>query len=173
MISFFEPEKIIEQFSFSENLTAADFGCGSGGFTIPLANKLRAGFVYALDIQADPLSALVGNARFFGLNNIKTIKCNLEDPGGSTLHNESIDLVFIINLLFQVENKDAVMREAKRIIKPKGKIIIVDWREDSPFGPDQKRLNIDNIKTMARKLELKFVEEFNAGTYHWGVILER
>ena len=92
MVYFFEPEKIIENLDLQEDFTVADFGAGAGGFTIPLAKKLkRGGFVYALDIQEDLLSALLGNARIFGLNNIRTIKCDLEEPEGSTLPENSLE----------------------------------------------------------------------------------
>lgn len=173
MISFFDPERITEQIYFPPNSIAADFGCGSGGFTIPLAKKILGGVVYALDIQSDPLSALEGNAKLFGLNNIKCIRCNLEEPSASTLPDESVDFVFIINLLFQTENDKAVLAEAKRILKPSGKIVIVEWKKDSPFGPDGKRMETEDIKPIMRKLELKLSEEIDAGTYHWGVILEK
>jgi ubiquinone/menaquinone biosynthesis C-methylase UbiE len=173
MISFLEPEKLIENLSLEEHWTAADFGSGAGGFTIPLAKKLKKGRVYALDIQEEPLSALVGNAKLFGLNNIKTIQCDLEEPKGSTLPDNSLDLVLMVNLLFQVESKTGILKEAKRVLRPGGKIIIIDWKEDAPFGPSEERITKDEVKKIARRLELKVKKEIDAGSYHWGIILEK
>ena len=44
-------------------MIAADFGCGSGGWAIPLAKKLEEGKVYAIDILEEPLSALRARAK--------------------------------------------------------------------------------------------------------------
>lgn len=173
MVSFLEPEKIVEELPLKEDLIAADFGCGSGGFTIPLSKKLNKGFVYAVDIQSEPLSALEGNARLFGFHNIKTIRANLEEPHGSTLPDNSLDLVVIINFLFQVDEKERIFEEAFRVLKPKGKVIVVDWKKDSPFGPTEERVDVEDVKKYIRKTEFKFIKEIEAGTYHWGAMLEK
>ena len=55
---FINPEDVIGKLNLKDNMIAADFGCGSGGFTVPLARELDEGLVYGLDIQVEPLSAL-------------------------------------------------------------------------------------------------------------------
>lgn len=139
MVSFLEPEKIVNQIPVQESFLAADFGSGAGGFTIPLAKKIRKGLVYAFDVQNEPLSALKGNASLYGLSNIKTALCDLEEPEATGIPPDSLDLVIIINVLFQLDHEDAAIKEAARIIKPGGMIVIVDWKKDVPFGPDIKK----------------------------------
>jgi ubiquinone/menaquinone biosynthesis C-methylase UbiE len=56
MEEFLNPEKILEKLNLNKKIVAADFGCGSGGWTIPLAKKVK--WVFAIDIQEEPLSAL-------------------------------------------------------------------------------------------------------------------
>ncbi|MCD6115100.1 class I SAM-dependent methyltransferase [bacterium] len=170
---FLHPEKILSQINLQPDMVAADFGCGAGGFTIPLAKKLFNGMVYAIDIQEEPLSALSGLARSEGLVNIKTIVGDLEDPKGSKLPENSIDLVLIINLLFQVENKEGVLREAKRVLKPRGRILVIDWKKDSPFGPAMGRVDPEEIRKLAVKESLIPKKEIEAGQYHWGLLLEK
>jgi len=174
MVTFLDPEKIIDQLKLEPDWRAAEFGCGTGGFAVALAKKLFKGIVYALDIQEEPLSALAGRAKAEGLSNMRTIQCDLEDPQGSTLQNEFLDLVLIANLLFQVEEKEAVLKEAKRVLKPKGKIVVVDWRPNSPFGPEGERISFEEVEKMMRvKLEMRLVKEIDAGTYHWGAVFEK
>ena len=174
MVTFLEPEKIIGQIDLKPDFYAAEFGCGPGGFTTALAKALPKGMVYGLDIQEEPLSALVGRARAEGLPNIKTIQCDLEEPKGSTLKDESLDLVLVTNVLFQSEEKEAMLREAKRIAKPKGKIVIVDWKPDSPFGPERGRVSLEEIQQLLlTKLDMKIVKEIDAGTYHWAAIFSK
>ena len=171
MVSFLEPQKIIKQIDLKEDWRVAEFGCGTGGFTIALARALLKGIVYALDIQEGPLSALTSRARLEGLPNIKTIQCDLEEPQGSTLQDDSLDLVLVTNILFQLENKKTMLKEARRIVRVGGKVIIIDWKTDSPFGPVQGRVSLKEVQEiMLIKLDMKLVEEIDAGTYHWGAI---
>ena len=169
---FLHPEKILSQIDLKPDMVAADFGCGAGGFTIPLAKKLFNGIVYAIDIQEEPLSALLGAARSEGLVNIKTIVGDLEKPRGSQLPDNILDLVIIANLLFQVEDKKAVLDEAKRVLKPKGRVLIIDWEKDSPFGPAQERVSSDSVVQLAQRQGFVLVKEIDAGNYHWGILFE-
>lgn len=170
---FLEPEKILSQIDLKNDWVAADFGSGAGGFTIPLAKKLFNGMVYAIDIQEEPLSALKGTAKSEGIVNIKTIIGDLEDPRGSKLPDKTIDLVLVVNLLFQIENKEGVLREAKRVLKPKGKVLIIDWKKDSPFGPALGRVAPEEIRKIAVKEGLIPKKEINAGQYHWALLFEK
>lgn len=175
MPDFLDPNNVINQLELREDMKAAEFGCGSGDFTIALAKKLVQGkvYVYGLDIQEEPLSALKGRAVQEGIRNIETIRCNLEEEGGSTLPDEFLDLVLIPNLLFQVEDKKAVIKEAKRILKKGAEIVIVDWKKNSTFGPKEGRIASQEVRVMAEELELKLKKEFEAGAYHYGLIFER
>jgi len=173
MVSFLEPEDVVSQLKLRPDYHGAEFGCGSGGFVIPLAKKLGKGMVYALDIQEEPLSVLRGKTRAEGLSNFKEIKCDLEEPNGSTLQDNSLDIVIVSNILFQADSKEAMLKEAKRIIKPKGKIVIIDWKKDSPFGPMEERLTPDELHKIAVKLDLRKKKDLEVGTYHWGVVYEK
>ncbi len=174
MISFLEPEKIIEQIEIKQDYKAAEFGCGLGGFSIALAKKLSQGMLYAIDIQEEPLSALGGRAKAEGLPNIKTIKSDLEEPRGSTLQDDFLDLVLVTNILFQSDNKEVLLKEAKRIIKPKGKVVVVEWRPGSPFGPEKGRISFEEVRQiMMPKLDMKLIRELDAGTYHWAAVFQK
>jgi len=173
MVSFLEPENILSQMKLRPEYKAAEFGCGPGGFVIPLARHLGKGMVYALDIQEEPLSALRGRARAEGLNNFRQIRCDLEEPKGSTLQDNILDIVVVSNILFQSEDKEAMLKEAKRILRPKGKIIVIDWKKESPFGPVGNRVTPEQVKKIALKLELKKIKDLDAGTYHWAEVYEK
>ena len=154
-------------------MVAAEFGCGSGGFAFPLAKRLENGLVYAIDILQEPLSALNSRALLENIINIRVIRSDLEKPRGSTLKDLSLDLVFIPNVLFQVDNKDAIIIEAKRVLKTGGKIVVIDWKKSATQGPEQGRVSPDEIKKIAEKAGLIFEKEFEAGKYHFGLIFKK
>ena len=152
---------------------AADFGCGTGGWAIPLAKRLGSGRVYAIDVQEEVLSALKTKVEMEKINNIKVVKADLEQSLGSSIQNNLLDLILMTNLLFQVKDKKGILGEAKRILRSGGRLVLVDWKPDSPFGPQDNRLSLSEAKEMAQALGLTAEKELNVGAYHWGLILAK
>ena len=152
-------------------MTAADFGSGSGGWVIPLAQKLEEGKVYAIDILEEPLSSLRGKIKLTKLSNIEIIKSDVEARNGSTLLDACCDLVLMTNLLFQCDDKKVVLEEGKRVLKQGGKILVVDWKKDNPLTPQIEKVSFAEVKKIAKAINLKIEEEFSAGAFHYGLIL--
>ena len=173
MVGFLNPEEILDQLELKADMVAAEFGCGSGGFTIPLAKKLDEGLVYGLDIQNAPLSALKSRSLLENIVNIRIIRCNLEKPRGSTLTDSSLNLVLIPNVLFQAENKNAIISEAKRVLKKEGKLVVIDWLPKATQGPVEGRTSTEEVKKIAEGLGFKLKKEFEAGKYHFGIVFEK
>lgn len=173
MVSFINPEEVLDQLKLKTGMTAADFGCGSGGFAIPLAKRLEDGLVYALDIQKEPLSALKSRALTENLTNIRFIRCDLEESKGSTLTDFSIDLVLIVNTLFQMENKGVIISEAERILKKSGKLLIIDWLPQASQGPMEGRISSNEVKKITKGYGFKLEKELEAGKYHYGLVFEK
>jgi len=167
-MAFLDPNKVLKELNLKQDLVAADFGCGSGGWVIPLAQILKDGKVYAIDILEEPLSALRSKMKTFKISNIEFVKADIEKS--SKLFDNSCNLVLMTNLLFEVDNINNVLEEGKRILKDKGQLLIVDWQAGSNLGPVEK-ISVDDIKQAAEKIGFQFKKEFKAGIYHWGLIL--
>lgn len=170
MNGFLNPQEIINKLDLKPDMVVADFGCGAGGWAIPIAKILKKGKVYAIDILEEPLSALEGRAQLAGLLNIERILTDVEN--GVKIQDENLDLVLMTNLLFEVNDIKKVLGEGKRLLKNGGRILIVDWKKEYLIGP-QKRVEKEKVKEIAKDLGLKIIEEFEAGKYHWGLILEK
>lgn len=170
MEGFLKPEEVLKQLELKEDMVAADFGSGSGGWAIPLAKILKEGKVYAIDILEEPLSALKGKANLLKIFNIEEIRSDLESRAGSQLKEESVDLVLMTNLLFEVEDKKKVLEEGKRVLKKGGKILIVDWKPEASLGPKEGRISEKEVKNLAREIDLKLEKEIEAGSYHYGLL---
>jgi len=171
MNGFLNPNEVLKQLKLKESMTAADFGCGSGGWVIPLAKKLKEGKIYAIDILEEPLSALRARTKLEKILNVETIQSNIEAKAGSTLLDSSCDLVLMTNLLFECEDKKLVLEEGKRVLKKGGKILVVDWKKDNPLTKEIEKVSFEEVKKIAKELNLKLEKEFEAGTYHYGLIL--
>ena len=171
MREFLNPNKILRQLKLKPDMVGADFGSGSGGWAIPLAQELEDGKVFAIDILEEPLSALKARLKRRNIDNVETVQSNVEALHGSKLLSDSCDLVLMTNLLFQIEDKETVLVEAKRALKEKGRILIVDWKSGKSFGPKHNRISSNEVKRLAEKLFLKIEKEFEASPYHWALIL--
>ena len=172
-LNFLEPQKALNQLEMREDMIAADFGCGSGGWAIPLARILRKGKVYALDVQEEMISVVKGRAALEKVFNIETVICDLEKPKGSKLRNDSIDIIVMTNILFQTEKKKQVLKEGKRALKQGGEILVIDWKKETLLGPKQGRITPEEVKKMAEDIGLKLKKEFEAEGYHFGLIFTK
>ena len=173
MPGFLNPSEVLKQLKLRKDMIACDFGCGSGGWVIPLAKILEEGKIYAIDILEEPLSALKGRAKLEKILNVETIRSNVEAKNGSKLSDNSCDLVLMTNLLFECDDKKIVLEEGKRVLKPGGRILVVDWIKDNPLTPEIEWVDFEEIKKIAKELDLKLEKEFEAGLYHYGLIFSK
>jgi len=155
----------------------ADLGCGSMGFFVLQSAKLVGdkGLVYGVDILKEVLSSVEGRARQEGLYNVKTVWSNLEIVGAAKIQENSLDYGLLVNTLFQTKKHQAVLQEAYRLIKPGGKLLVVDWQTGAgPIGPRQEmRLADTTVKSLAQAVGLQLTKEFIAGKNHYGLIFQK
>lgn len=173
---FSDPQKIVDQFRLDHGHVVADFGSGSGFYTLAAAKAVgSAGKVYALDVQRDLLLRLKTEANNRGLRNVEIITADLERPAGSLLRPETVHEVIIANLLFQVKNRDRVIEEAVRLLKKNGRLLIVDWRESfGNLGPTPAMIfGEDQARQLAENYHLQFMEGISAGEHHYGLIFKK
>jgi len=173
---FSQPDKNIDQFHVDPGMSVADLGSGSGFYTIALAKKVgSAGRVYSIDVQKELLSKIQNEARNQGVHNIKLIWGDLNAKKGSNLLDSFVDRVVVANLLFQVEDKDEVIEEAYRILKPKGKLLFVDWRDSfGGLGPQPKDIvKPDVARVLFEENGFEFEKEIMAGDHHYGFVFKK
>ncbi len=170
MPEFIDPNQILNQLELRPGMVAADFGCGNGGWTIPLARVLDKGKVFAVDIQEEVLSSMFGKAKLFSVFNIKKIIADVE-VGVPQIKDYSCDIALMTDLLFQVEEKQTVFREANRVLKPEAMLLIVDWKPDSRLGPKEGKISKEEVKDLAMGSGFRFQTELPGGDYHYCLVL--
>ncbi|MBP8617615.1 MAG: hypothetical protein BWY48_00072 [Parcubacteria group bacterium ADurb.Bin305] len=175
MNGFLNPQAVVNLLPLKEGMIVADFGCGSGFFSLAIAQIVKpSGKVIALDIWKPSLETLTFRAKASGLANvIETRWANLEAPQGSTLPNNYCDLVLMSNVLFQIENKTAVILEAKRVLKNTGKLVVIDWQSDKLPSP-QKLFPISKpeLLSLLEDNGFELERELAVGAAHYGFLLK-
>jgi len=169
------PDSIIAELEISGGMVVADFGCGAGYFTIPIAKIVKnSGKVYAIDVLSSSLEDISSKAKLYDLLNIETVRANIEVVGGTKIKDKSVDYVLLANVLFQCNDYDSVFEESKRVLKNGGKVVAIDWiPKEVPLGPKFEHcLNKDDMKKLAIKNGLKFIKEIDTGDHHYGMVFE-
>ena len=180
---FMNPDKIVSGFGIKEGMMIADFGSGAGYFTILLAQRVGAdGKVFALDIQESALDNVRVKVRAAGLDNVETIRSNLEVLGSSGLTDNSQDMVLLANILFQSEQKADIIKESVRVLKAGGSLVVIDWKRAAGAMPDGRQgfgppdnLRTDEIAMRSLVLGegLVFENDIDAGQFHYGLIFTK
>jgi len=173
---FADPQKNIDQLGLAIGAQVADMGSGSGFYTLAAARAVTgSGRVYSIDIQKDLLSRIKVAADKEKLFNIEIIWGDVEKIGGTRLGDASVDAIIISNLLFQITNKDIFIKEAKRILKKRGKALVVDWMSSfGGIGPKPDEVVTEKKATELFAAEGFAVEKnFSAGEHHYGIVFRR
>jgi len=168
---------ILNRAQVGENMKVADLGCGASGHFIYLAANLvgKRGKIYAIDILKTILETINKRIKQENIENIETVWSNLEIFGATKVESGSLDIALLINTLYQSHKRGEILREAVRMLKKGGRLVVVEWKNVAlPFGPPiEERVKIDLLKTGAQKLGLKVDDEFDAGQYHYGILFSK
>ncbi|HEY4505855.1 MAG TPA: methyltransferase domain-containing protein [Candidatus Paceibacterota bacterium] len=170
------PELLIARLGVPEGSLVADFGAGTGHWAVVLAKRVGPkGKVYAIDVQQELLSNVLASGKETGVSNIEVIWGDLDKTGGSKLADASVDFVVLANTLFQLEDKKAVAGEIKRVLKPGGKLLVVDWKDSlKQFGP-HKTMIVGKAEGEKIFKDAGFEEDqsFDAGEHQWGAVFKK
>ena len=170
---------VLEAGHLHAGMTVADFGCGLTGHLTFSAAKIvgETGLIFAVDKNLAVGKTLTNRAQHLGLKQVQVVRGDFTVLQGSGLPNGTADVVFLLNVLSQVvpENRPAVLFEALRVLKPKGRLVIGDWQKNYlSFSPPAKMM-VDwiNLIKQARLLGLAVPKKFSVGPHHAGVVFFR
>lgn len=171
------PKELLDRLGVGYGARVGDLGCGSMAYFAFQAGQMVGdrGQVYAVDIMREVLSNVVGRLQLSGITNVKTVWSNLEQYGAADIKDSSLDFTILINILFQTKERGIVVKEATRMLKPGGRLLIVEWKSIGVlFGPPQElRVSPGKVKELAQAAGLKLEQEFEAGPYHFGQIYSK
>ncbi|HRH27010.1 MAG TPA: methyltransferase domain-containing protein [Parcubacteria group bacterium] len=173
---FSNPIKNVEQCGIQPGMEIADLGAGSGHYSMAIARALAStGKVYAIDINKDILTRLKNNAVKENLYNIEVVWGDVDNIKGTKLRDYAVDMVFACNIMFQIENKSDFIKEIKRILKPGGKAVIIDWADSfGGIGPKKEHVVSKEFTEKSFEKEGFHLErELFPGDHHYGLIYKK
>lgn len=170
---FSDPASNLAKLGLTDGMRLVDLGAGSGFYSLEAAKRVGAsGRVYAVDVMKDLLERLRSVGASQGFRNIEVIWGNIEKIGGTKIKEGIADRVVASNVLFQVKNQDEFILEIKRILKPGGKVLVVDWSDVSSLGP-KTVVSANQARMLFEKAGFKMEQNFGAGDHHYGMVFTR
>jgi ubiquinone/menaquinone biosynthesis C-methylase UbiE len=110
-------KRILLEVGIQPGFHILDYGCGPGGYLIPLAELVGpSGNIYALDIHPlaiQRVQIIVSRKR---LKNVDVILSDCK----TGLKENSIDVVLLYDTLHALNDPDGVLKELHRVLKPGG-----------------------------------------------------
>lgn len=173
---FTNPENIIKGLNIQSGGLVADFGSGSGYFTLVLAEIVGPdGLVTAVDVLLEKLNTIKSAAQARGLLNINYVRANLEILNSSGLAKASQDMVLLTNILFQSQKKEDIVKEAARVLKTGGELVVIDWQVDSVFGSKDSgwKISKEDAGSLITPLGFVFVKDLEVSNNHWGAVFKK
>lgn len=174
--TFLNPARALYAAKLHDGMRVADFGAGSGFFTRAAARMVGgSGLVWAVDVHQDLLPRIKNLALQEGLRNVEVIHGNVEASKGSHLPEENFDLVIVANVLFAAEHKDAVIKEARRVLRKGGRLLLIDWKDSfGGLGPHKNHVvTQDHAQTLCELGGFEVLEAVPCGEYHWGFVAKK
>ena len=173
-----DPVKILQHVGVGFGQKFVDLGCGGAGYFVLQAAKMvgERGKVYAVDVVKAALSSLESRAKTEGVSNVQTVWSNLEVYNAAkVIENESLDIALAKNVLFQSKKHIEFLKEAHRMLKQGGKLVVIDWRPTStPVGPPiSTRVTEEQVRSAAQAAGFTESGTFDAGKFHYGIIFKK
>ncbi len=170
---FSSPRENILQLGLREGMKVGDFGAGSGHYARAAAAIVgHGGRVYAIDVQEDVLKHLKLNSHVHHQAIMEMVWGDIEKLGGTHLRDATLDAVILANTFFQVENRAELLAEMRRVLKPGGKFMVIDWAGSyGGIGPaPEKVVSEHDAEAFFINGGFHKVKSFRAGAHHYGVI---
>ena len=158
-------QAILDSVGVELSEVVADIGCGIGYFTFALSEAVgNGGLVYALDIEPKMLDDIKTRVAESDIKNIIPIVTKEYEL---ILEDDSVETALICTVMHEIKMREKFLKEANRILRSDGKIIIIEWiKKDSDYGPpadhrlDKNILRRNLLRTGFKEVDIMDFNEY-------------
>jgi predicted methyltransferase len=166
-----KPHEVITALTLKEGEVIADIGAGSV-FHFPVGPHVGdKGRVYAVDVSPEMVVHLNRRIRDLKLKNVVSILSAPDDP---LLADASVDRFFICDTWHHIENHDRYLALLKKMLKPGGQIVMVDFKKvETPVGPPlEMRIDRDDLVNEMQKNGFRLEAEHTFLPYQYFIVFK-
>jgi ubiquinone/menaquinone biosynthesis C-methylase UbiE len=165
-----KPQEVLAALNLSPGEVIADIGAGSGYFTFSLARHVsERGTIYAVDVSPDMILHINRRIRDLKVSNVVSI---LADPDDPLLPAASVNRFFFCDSWHHIENQTKYLSLMKRLLKPKGEIVVIDFhKKELPVGPPlQMRIAREDLITQMEENGFRLAKEHTFLPYQYFLV---
>lgn len=164
-LEYLNPDLIWEKAGLRDPSVLIDIGAGTGFFSLLFSKKMKKGKVYACDISDEMLSWMEDNLPPESKGRVIPVKM---EESSVPLPDNMADLVYMINLHHELEEPQGLLREAIRLLRRGGELLIIDWKKkQTPEGPPLEiRVTEEAIQSHMLKAGFRDIVKYPVLPYH-------
>jgi ubiquinone/menaquinone biosynthesis C-methylase UbiE len=164
--SWQKPHEVVIALDLKPSDVVADIGAGSGYFSRRFAH--HAGKVYAVDIDPKLVEASLKDAP----KNVEGVLATPDDP---KLPAGAVDVVFFCDVLHHIENRAAYYAKVAKVLKPDGRIVVVDfYKKPLPVGPpEEMKISEEQMIEELRAAGFRKTKSFDFLPYQYFLVFGR
>jgi ubiquinone/menaquinone biosynthesis C-methylase UbiE len=154
------PDKIVSMLNLKGDENIADLGCGTGVFTLRLA-EATSGKVCGVDVSSELLERA---RKKRNRENIRYIQTPIENFS----YNLKFDLIFF-SMVFHEVDREALFKTVSNIAAPSFNLAVIEWRKAQTSGgpPLRDRISSQELRSELENRDFRIVtcEDLNESAY--------
>jgi ubiquinone/menaquinone biosynthesis C-methylase UbiE len=151
-----------------EGKVLADIGCGTGYYTLDFSRLVGPeGLVYSMDVNPELLEKVT-----YKTKDLKNVINSLSSEESIPVKVGVIDVCISIQSFHEFDDKEVTLNEIKRILKPGGRLIIIDWAQISsppPGPPTDHRILKEDVILIAEDIGFEYVKDYAISQHHYAL----
>jgi protein-L-isoaspartate O-methyltransferase len=176
-----DPGRVLEDVGVGDGMRVVDLCCGDGYFTVPMAQLVGDGRVFAVELCEEIMATARAGAASLGATNISFLQgdaMRLAEPV-----QEPVDAVLIANTFHGAPDHTGLARAVAAALRSGGTFVVINWwprpREETtvlgePRGPSADlRFSPEQVAAWVEPAGFRLQEVKEVGPYHYGAIFER
>ncbi|MCD6489977.1 MAG: class I SAM-dependent methyltransferase [Thermodesulfobacterium sp.] len=162
--------KVFDLLNLPKDIVFLDAGCGDGYFSLEASLRLgKESKIIAVDIHKESLDKLEKEIKDKGIKNIEILMTDITKR--IPLEDESVDVYFMSNVLhgFDEEEKHKVINEAKRVLKKKGKIVVIEFKKEVTLvgPPIEIRISEKELSQLLERYGFQLERTYEISPYNY------
>jgi ubiquinone/menaquinone biosynthesis C-methylase UbiE len=157
-LSQLPPDNLLDLMAIGDGDAVLDLGAGGGYFAFPAARRTKRK-VYAVDNDPFMLDVLRERTGRYGMSHVEAVKGSAE---AIPLAPASVDAAIASLILHILDKPPLGVKELRRVLKPGGRGLVVEWAGPRPDGKPGHRVPLEE---MQRYLEDEGLEILDVR--HW------
>jgi len=158
-----EVARVLEGLDLTDK-SVLDIGCGTGAITLSLAQDHGAGHVTGIDVESGVCAA--AGARIVAAGAQDRVTIRKVAPGPLPFDAAQFDIVFSKDAIIHIPDKEALARDAFRILKPGGWFAASDWLISHDHAPSSEMAAY--LKAEGLDFEMASPARYEAALYDAG-----